>query len=101
MPKPQISSTTWQLLRACSDGTIIVGVLGTLPLRPNRRMFSTSDGEPVHQQTVTSALEHGYLKVISEDGPRRYFAVTDLGRQIVQHARVYVPKIAQRGKIRA
>jgi hypothetical protein len=74
--------------RACSGGAVVIGVLGELEHKPNKRIFRLSDGTPVSQLTVTSLLRRGLLKVISDDGPRRCFVATALGRSMGMHARV-------------
>lgn len=65
-----------------SDG-MVIGTLGKDPLRPNRRLFETSAGIPVHQQTAVGLIKRGLLKCIHNDGPAQYFIITELGRALV------------------
>jgi hypothetical protein len=90
MPTNTLSHVQRDLLQRASTGIVIVGELGLEPLRPNHRIFSTADGAPVHQRSVTSLLSRGMLKVISTTGeypPRKtYMTVTELGRLAAAHA---------------
>lgn len=87
---PPLTAIQKALLLEVEAGALIVGELGKNPSRPNHRIFSTSNGTEIPRwRTVTSLLEHGYLKVISEEGSKRYLGATELGRIAVSRAAVW------------
>jgi hypothetical protein len=88
MPTPIISPKGRALLAQMADGRVLVGALGGLPLRPNKRIFRMDDGTQVDRGIVVPLLTRGYLRVIKVDGPRNLMTVTELGREVLQHGTV-------------
>lgn len=66
-----------------TDG-LIIGTLGKLAHKPNRRIFELTSGKPVHQNAVTSLIRRGLLKCLHDEGNVRYFIVTEAGRSVAR-----------------